>query len=65
MRSTQSILDAARQIAKQDSNSLESNPEFAHYNITKNLVAKMKTFTQMIKSPVATNTLIFYKNTTK
>lgn len=40
MRSTQSILDAARQIAKQDSNSLESNPEFAQYNITKNLIAK-------------------------
>lgn len=43
MRSTQSILDAARQIAKQDSNSLESNPEFAQYNITKNLIAKNET----------------------
>lgn len=49
MRSTQSILDAAREIAKQDTNSLESNPEFAQYNITKDLIAKNEKITQKDK----------------
>nr|QGT49624.1 hypothetical protein Melaina855_0110 [uncultured Candidatus Melainabacteria bacterium] len=40
MRSTQSILDASREITKQDSHSLEANPDFVQYNITKNLTAK-------------------------
>src|SRR5574344_295164 len=40
MRSTQSILDVAREVAKQDSNRLEVNPEFAKYNIHKDLIAK-------------------------
>jgi len=40
MRSTQSILDAAREIAKQDNKRLEVNPKFVQYNITKSLTAK-------------------------
>ncbi len=40
MRSTQSILDAAREIAKQDTRRLERNPKFAEYKISKNLTAK-------------------------
>lgn len=38
-RSTQSILDVARVIAKQDDRRLEVNPEFKQYNISKELVA--------------------------
>ena len=40
MRSTQSILDFARQIAIQDNNRLESNIEFEKYNICKKLTSK-------------------------
>ncbi len=40
MRSTQSILDLSEQVAKQDSNRLENNPEFKSYGINKHLVAK-------------------------
>lgn len=40
MRSTQTILDVAREIAKQDTNRLEINPEFSRFNITKDLTAK-------------------------
>lgn len=40
MRSTQSILDAAREVAKQDYKRLENNEEFKDYGICKDLVAK-------------------------
>lgn len=40
MRSTQNILDTARQIVKQDSKRLEINPKFEKYNINKKLEAK-------------------------
>lgn len=40
MRSTQSILNVAREITKQDSKRLEVNPDFAQYNINKELTAK-------------------------
>ena len=40
MRSTQNILNFAREIALQDSNRLETNPEFSQYKITKKLDAK-------------------------
>ncbi len=40
MRSTQSILDVAREITRQDASRLEINPDFAQYNIDKNLIAK-------------------------
>ncbi len=39
MRSTQSILDAARRVAELDDRRLESNPEFSRYNINKMLAA--------------------------
>lgn len=42
MRSTQSILDVAREITKQDLKRLEVNPDFAQYNINKELTAKNK-----------------------
>lgn len=42
MRSTQNILDTARQIVKQDDKRLEINPKFKKYNIDKNLTAKNK-----------------------
>ena len=40
MRSTQWILDTAREIAKQDTRRLEDNQKFAGYKISKNLTAK-------------------------
>lgn len=40
MRSTQSILDVARLVARQDVRRLEDNPKFKQYNIDKELVAK-------------------------
>lgn len=40
MRSTQHILDAARELVKQDPLSLINNPRFKDYNISKNLIAK-------------------------
>lgn len=40
MRSTQNILDVAREIAKQDVRRLEDNPKFAKYKISKELIAK-------------------------
>lgn len=40
MRSTQSILDLSEQVAKQDPNRLENNPEFKKYNVNKHLSAK-------------------------
>jgi DNA helicase-2/ATP-dependent DNA helicase PcrA len=40
MRSTQSILDVARIVAKQDNRRLEINPELAKFNINKDLIAK-------------------------
>lgn len=40
MRSTQSILDTARKIVEQDLKRLETNSNFAKFNITKKLVAK-------------------------
>lgn len=42
MRSTQNILDCAREISKQDSKRLEINPKFIEKNIDKNLIAKNK-----------------------
>lgn len=43
MRSSQSILDAARKVVEQDAKRLEVNPKFAQYNIDKNLTAKNET----------------------
>ena len=40
MRSTQNILDVARQIALQDERRIEENPKFSKYNISKKLTAK-------------------------
>jgi len=40
MRSTQSILDVARVISKQDDRRLEINPKFTHFGINKDLTAK-------------------------
>ena len=40
MRSTQNILDVARQIALQDKRRIEENPKFSKYNISKKLTAK-------------------------
>ena len=40
MRSTQSILDASRLVAIQDTRRLENNENFKQYNISKSLVAK-------------------------
>ena len=40
MRSTQSILNVARSISKQDARRLEVNPEFEKYKINKDLIAK-------------------------
>ena len=40
MRSSQNILNCARQIVKQDSSRLEINPEFEKYNISKELISK-------------------------
>ena len=40
MRSTQAILDVAREITKQDSSRLEINPDFSQFGIDKNLTAK-------------------------
>lgn len=40
LRSTQNILDCARNIAKQDNKRLEVNPKFKDKNIDKNLIAK-------------------------
>lgn len=40
MRSTQSILDTAREITKQDVSRLEINPEFSKFGIDKNLIAR-------------------------
>ncbi len=40
MRSTQSILDIARNISKEDERRLEINPKFSKYNINKDLQAK-------------------------
>lgn len=40
MRSTQSILDVARIISKQDARRLEINPQFSHFKISKDLIAK-------------------------
>lgn len=49
MRSTQSILDFARQAAIQDNNRLEANPLFEKYNICKELKAKNKDITKFEK----------------
>lgn len=40
MRSTQAVLDTAREIARQDMRRLEDNPKFEQYQISKNLKAK-------------------------
>lgn len=40
MRSTQSILNSARELVLQDSRRLEANPKFKQYNISKELTAK-------------------------
>ena len=40
MRSTQNILNVAREVAKQDERRLEINPEFKQYKIDKDLIAK-------------------------
>lgn len=40
MRSTQSILNTARELVLQDGNRLEENPDFRQYNINKELTAK-------------------------
>ena len=49
MRSTQSILDAAKKIAELDTRRLENNPEFAKYNITKTLTAQNREITKKDK----------------
>lgn len=40
MRSTQNILDAAYELAKQDTKRIETNAKFSQYKITKNLTSK-------------------------
>lgn len=52
MRSTQSILDLSEQVAKQDPNRLENNPEFAKYGITKHLTAKNANLYEKNTKPV-------------
>ncbi len=47
MRSTQNILDAAREVAKQDTRRLETNPRFKNYGITKELTAKNPNLAQV------------------
>ena len=49
MRSTQNILDVARQVAIQDNTRLEANPLFAHYQINKNLIAKNPKLSELNK----------------
>lgn len=44
MRSSQNILDCAREIVKQDSSRLEINPEFSKYNISKKLISKNENY---------------------
>lgn len=59
MRSTQSILDVAREISKQDGRRLEINPKFLKYNINKDLIAKNKNIIQKDKKVRCT----IYNNT--
>ena len=54
MRSTQTILDVARLVARQDGRRLENNKNFAKYNISKDLVAKNKDIIKLDKSVVLT-----------
>ena len=49
MRSTQSILDVARIISKQDDRRLEINPKFAQFNINKDLKAMNKDVVKLDK----------------
>ncbi len=49
MRSTQSILDTARQVALQEENRLEFNKKFEKYNINKELIAKNEKVTKLDK----------------
>ncbi len=44
MRSSQNILNCAREIIKQDLSRLEVNPEFSRYNISKELISKNENF---------------------
>lgn len=49
MRSTQSILDVARIVSKQDDRRLEINPKFTHFGINKDLKAMNKDVTVLDK----------------
>ena len=44
MRSSQNILNCAREIIKQDQSRLEINPEFSQFNISKKLISKNENF---------------------